>query len=54
MGWGGVVVARGLQERIRKISNKLKKGIQRNERRDSKQDIMKDSESETARKHTGK
>lgn len=36
------------------MPNKLKKRTQRNKRRDSSQDIKKDSESETAGKHTGK
>lgn len=49
-GWcgGGKRITREGQE------IKVKKGIERNERRDSKQEIMKNSESETEGKHIGK
>lgn len=50
MGWWQADNKRG----IGKIPNKLKKGIQRNKSRDSKQDTMKVSESEMSGRHMGK
>lgn len=54
--WGGVVWWWQADNKrgIGKIPNKLEKGIQRNKSRDSKQDTMKVSESETSGRHMRK